>query len=927
MPGQFVKFSSVAGELAPAYRNRTDLQKYDLALSRGDNWFIDYQGGLSTRPGTEFLDYIKDDDKNVKMVPFQYSFGIANTYVVLFGNNYIRFLQDGAYVLENQKAVASVSVHRITAPGHGFSNGDWVKAKKFNDAALDGHTFVVTAATTNEFNLLTVDGAAVLIPVWSTSARIARIYTLASPFGTVRIESLVTHQLYDTIRITSSEQIFSPYDLIRVKSDEWTLTKTDFTNSIPRPTGLTGSGDTSSGDSTVIFAVTAVSKEDEESLPSDRLFIPGLRDYTTTTGYARIQWTPQENVRYYNVYRSIVGRDGNMTLAQPLGFLGRAYGATFTDNNIVPDFTVTPPVGINPFADSGISFINVDSPGTGYDKLSTVTVTDATGSGFEGFPVVSKTGQLLAIVVVNSGQDYTAPVVTVSIGAGAVLSVELTEADGNKPAVGCVFQQRQVYASTFNRPLGIIGSRIGLYNNFDVSTLVLANDSYSFDIDSDIIERIKHLLPTRAGLLITTAAGLWQLSGTNDGPVTAIDAGADRQSYTGVADVPPLKLNEDIAIIDAENKSARLLAYSDYQKSYMSNDISILSNHFFDSNNPIISWDYFNGPHRLIKAVRADGSMIVGCVVKEHDIFGWTKWTTQGYFKQVMRLREEIEDRCYCIVERTLNGVVHKLIERFAPRNITDLEDYVGVDCSLTLPRLSYDVSVQPNQLIGRVRLTTTSATFDSSMIGWRWRGGGGRGEVIGFVSNKIIDVELDTPIRAKVPETEIPALLAPGEWSLDPPTTRIGGIEHLEGMSVSVLRDGDTYLAKSVVNGVVHFGTAEFTRAVAGLPFTCIGQALALSSPNKAVEYSRKRVVAIALWQNESRGLKVGARLAKLYSLNEKSDENYNQFTQLFSGISFSSVEGSWRPEDTFFFIQDEPLPASLLGAMIEADVGDDDD
>ena len=101
----------------------------------------------------------------------------------------------------------------------------------------------------------------------------------------------------------------------------------------------------------------------------------------------------------------------------------------------------------------------------------------------------------------------------------------------------------------------------------------------------------------------------------------------------------------------------------------------------------------------------------------------------------------------------------------------------------------------------------------------------------------------------------------------------------------------------------------------------------MALSSPNKAIEYSRKRVLAIALWQNESRGLQVGTRLNKLYSLREKSDENYNQFTQLFSGISFSSVEGSWRPEDTFFFVQEEPLPASLLGALVEADVGDDDD
>ena len=95
MSVNIVKYAFISGELSPTLFGRGDLTKYDLGMARALNYFVDYRGGLSTRPGTEFSDFVKSDDKATKFVNFAFSPDLANTYLLLFGDNYLRFVQDG----------------------------------------------------------------------------------------------------------------------------------------------------------------------------------------------------------------------------------------------------------------------------------------------------------------------------------------------------------------------------------------------------------------------------------------------------------------------------------------------------------------------------------------------------------------------------------------------------------------------------------------------------------------------------------------------------------------------------------------------------------------------------------------------------------------------------------------------------------------
>src|SRR6185295_15192530 len=132
--------------------------------------------------------------------------------------------------------------------------------------------------------------------------------------------------------------------------------------------------------------------------------------------------------------------------------------------------------------------------GAGYTNASVVTMVTSTGIGFQGYPIIQSptgggtTGPLVGIIVVDGGHDYDpTDTVNVTVGAGATFEVELSEASGNYPRTSAIFQQRQVYAATFNEPMTVFGSKVGKFKNFDTSSIVRDDDEYEHDIDSSVI--------------------------------------------------------------------------------------------------------------------------------------------------------------------------------------------------------------------------------------------------------------------------------------------------------------------------------------------------------------------------------------------------------------------------------------------------------
>lgn len=77
------------GEVSPLFYGRPDAPRYKASLADCLNFMPQLQGGMPRRPGTYFIDPVKDSTKKTRLIPFQYS--TTQAYQLEFGDKYIRF--------------------------------------------------------------------------------------------------------------------------------------------------------------------------------------------------------------------------------------------------------------------------------------------------------------------------------------------------------------------------------------------------------------------------------------------------------------------------------------------------------------------------------------------------------------------------------------------------------------------------------------------------------------------------------------------------------------------------------------------------------------------------------------------------------------------------------------------------------------------
>ena len=97
MPKTLVSVPSfTAGQLSPRMEGRTDFQKYFSSGKTINNFVVQPHGPITRRPGTHFVSEVKDSSKATRLIPF--SFSTTQTYILEFGNQYIRFYKDDGQI-------------------------------------------------------------------------------------------------------------------------------------------------------------------------------------------------------------------------------------------------------------------------------------------------------------------------------------------------------------------------------------------------------------------------------------------------------------------------------------------------------------------------------------------------------------------------------------------------------------------------------------------------------------------------------------------------------------------------------------------------------------------------------------------------------------------------------------------------------------
>ncbi|MDH0042456.1 hypothetical protein [Pseudomonas juntendi] len=94
---EVIQPSFSAGEVAPATYARVDLARYYTALKTCRNFVVLPEGGVQNRSGLRYIAGVKSSGARARLIPFQFS--TEQTYVLEFGNLYIRFISNGGQVI------------------------------------------------------------------------------------------------------------------------------------------------------------------------------------------------------------------------------------------------------------------------------------------------------------------------------------------------------------------------------------------------------------------------------------------------------------------------------------------------------------------------------------------------------------------------------------------------------------------------------------------------------------------------------------------------------------------------------------------------------------------------------------------------------------------------------------------------------------
>lgn len=671
-----IQTSFSSGELAPELHGRVDLQQYQNGLEECANFIVKPHGGLVNRPGLEHVCEVKNSSAVVRLIPF--NFNQEQTYVLEFGNQYMRVITGGGLVTEDAETIVSTTEDdpvEVTVTGHLYATGDHVYISGVQIAtSLNGRWFEITYIDANTFSLQSlagddIDGTGIGL---GEGGEVERAYVLTTPYLTADLPDLDYTQSADTMTIVHPD--WTPRELTRADHDDWTLHEITFGPTISRPQNLTI---TASG--TYEYAITAVNEETGEESRASIIQSSYVAPTTVT-------WSAVTGASGYNVYRSDAGS------GRKHGLIGTTTGPSFedpgggADDEIEPEWAISPPEAYNPFGGNPIA---IDDVGT-FDPCVVTTVGNHGYSTGDRIYIDDESDE--TVITDDGGHSFNNNWYTITVTAPTTFSLQdedgedvdgtggdwtaggnVEKFDGNDNCPSCVtyYEQRLIFAATNNDPQKIWMSQSAAFHNMDTSRPSRDSDAIIFTIAAQQVNRIRNLVPMR-DLIILTAGGEWRANGGESEVMTATGGLAVRMQTTyGSGTLPAITVGNTTIYYQERGPSLRTIAYSFADDQYMGVDLSILSQHLLTGYS-LSEWAYAQSPYGVIWCVRNDGDLLGLTYQQEHKVWAWHHHETSGEFESAVSVIEDAVDAVYVVVKREINGSDVRCIERMHERNNSD---------------------------------------------------------------------------------------------------------------------------------------------------------------------------------------------------------------------------------------------------------------
>jgi hypothetical protein len=228
-------------------------------------------GGAVNRSGTTFISEVSDSTKKVRLIPFQ--FNDDQTYVLEFGNLYMRVLKDGAQQFDaNTISFSNITqtnpIEIETIGNHLYSTGDEVFIDNVEGMTeLNGKHYKVVYNNATNFGLKDMDDNNIDstgFTAYTTGGYSQRVYEIATPYTDSDVLQLNYIQSADVLTLVHPSH--PPAELRRTSDINWSLADIAFTP-ITQPPRNGEVGDRGGTGFDFRWKVTAINAETgEESL-------------------------------------------------------------------------------------------------------------------------------------------------------------------------------------------------------------------------------------------------------------------------------------------------------------------------------------------------------------------------------------------------------------------------------------------------------------------------------------------------------------------------------------------------------------------------------------------------------------------------------------------------------------------------------------
>lgn len=581
--------------------------------------------------------------------------------------------------------------------------------------------------------------------------------------------------------------------------------------------------------------------------------------------------------------------------------------------------------------DNGINWLQVKSfDNKGESNIlfnETETVTDAVYrvrmdnyvSGSGQYSLVVNTYEMEGVVEITAFTDsnQVTGIVKNALGGGAATKNWAEGAWSKKngyPAAITFYEERFVLAGTRNNPQTLWFSVTNDWRNFLAGTN--ADSSLSYTIASDQMNVIRWLASQNA-LLVGTAGGEWKITlPTEDNASPA----CHRQSCYGSAALQPAIVNNVILYVQKQTRKVRELAYSFQDDSWVSPDLTILSEHI--TGRGISQIAFQKTPDPILWCV-VDGNLANMTYNREQEVVAWQRQTFAGTVESIAVIPGVSEDEVWLEIKRRIDNSDKRYIERFMPRSWSDQKDIFFVDCGL-----SFDGgAVKTITNISKAALAIVTCASHGFSDGQQIRITGVSGMT--QVNDKVFTVHNPSTnsfsLRDKTDTTDITSTAFSTYVSggqVERVENHFTTLSHLEGQTVSITGDGGYYGTSKVAGGTITLDDF-YNKVSAGLNYTAKLLPMKLEIPGSMTQTRTKKIEAVTIRFYKTLACKVGNSWTSWDNVVFRDmDSPLDSATPLFTGDKRILFSGGYSTIGNIYIQQDLPVPVTILCLYPELEI-----